>query len=46
MIPDDLKIYSFIYEYRFWVLHPLYAAWLLGGIYLLFRVKKIFSSGC
>lgn len=42
MIPDDLKIYSFIYEYRFWVLHPLYAAWLLGGIYLLFRVKKIF----
>ena len=30
-IPDDLKIFSLIYECRFWFLIPLYMAWLLFG---------------
>ena len=42
MIPDDLKIFSFIYEYRFWVMCPLTIIWIIGGIYLLIRLKKIF----
>ncbi len=41
-IPDDLKIFSLIYECRFWFLIPLYMAWMLGGFYFLFRSKKVF----
>lgn len=41
-IPDDLKIYSFIYEYFNWVFLPLTALWIAGGIYLIIRVKKVF----
>ena len=41
-IPDDLKIYSFIYEYFNWVFLPLTAIWIAGGIYLMIRVKKVF----
>lgn len=41
-IPDDLKIFSLIFEYRFFVLIPFYAVWLLGSCYLLFRLKKMF----
>lgn len=41
-IPDDLKIISLIYEYRFFALVPFYTAWMLGGFYLLFRLKKMF----
>ena len=41
-IPDDLKIFSFIYEYRFFALVPLYALWIAGGFYFLFRLKKVF----
>ena len=38
-IPDDLKIISLIYEYRFFALVPFYTAWMLGGFYLFFRWK-------
>ena len=41
-VPDDLKIFSLIYEYRFFALVPFYTAWMLGGFYLLFRLKKMF----
>ena len=41
-VPDDLKIYSFIYEYFNWVFLPLTAIWIAGGIYLMIRVKKVF----
>ena len=41
-IPDDLKIFSFIYEYRFFALVPLYALWIAGGFYFLSRLKKVF----
>ena len=41
-IPDDLKIFSFIYEYRLWGLLPLVILWTVGGFYLLFRLKKLF----
>ncbi len=41
-IPASLKIFSFIYESRHFVLIPLYAIWIIGGIYLLFKLKKVF----
>ena len=41
-IPDDLKLLSFIYENRGWVLLPLIVLWGIGGFYLLFRLKKLF----
>ena len=41
-IPDDLKIYSFIYEYFNWVFFPLTAIWIVGGLYFVIRVKKVF----
>lgn len=41
-IPTSLKIFSFIYESSHFVLIPLYALWLIGGIYLLFKLKKVF----
>ena len=41
-VPADLKIFSFIYEYRLWVLLPLVILWAVGGFYLLFRLKKLF----
>ena len=41
-IPDDLKLLSFIYENRSWVLLPLIVLWGIGGFYLLFRLKKLF----
>ena len=41
-IPANLKIFSFIYESRHFVLIPLYAIWIIGGIYLLFKLKKVF----
>ena len=41
-IPDDLKIFSFIYEYHHFVLFPLIALWAAGGFYFLFRLKKVF----
>ena len=43
-IPDDLKIFSLIYEYRHFILFPLIALWIAGAFYFLFRLKKsIFS---
>ena len=42
MIPQDLKIFSLIYESRIFFLLPLYLAWFFGGFYFLFRLKKIF----
>ena len=41
-IPDDLKLLSFIYENRSWVLLPLIVLWGIAGFYLLFRLKKLF----
>ena len=41
-VPADLKIFSFIYEYRLWGLLPLVILWTVGGFYLLFRLKKLF----
>ena len=41
-IPDDLKIFSLIYEYRHFILFPLIALWTAGGFYFLFRLKKVF----
>ncbi len=41
-IPEDLKIFSLIYECRNFVLLPLIVLWLIGGGYLLFRLKKVF----
>ena len=41
-IPDDLKIYSFIYENFNWVFLPFTALWIAGGFYLVVRVKKVF----
>ncbi len=42
MIPEDLKIFSLIYEYSDFVILPLLAIYAAGGLYLLFRLKKIF----
>ena len=41
-IPDDLKIFSLIYEYRHFILFPLIVLWIAGGFYFLFRLKKVF----
>ena len=41
-IPDDLKVFSLIYEYRGFVLWPLIVLWLAGGCFLLFKLKKVF----
>ena len=41
-IPDDLKIFSLIYEYRHFILFPLVALWIAGAFYFLFRLKKVF----
>ena len=41
-IPEELKIYSIFYEYRLFVILPLYALWIAGCFYWLFRLKKIF----
>ena len=41
-VPDNLKIFSLIYEYRAWVLIPLTFLWLMGFVYFLFWVKKVF----
>ena len=41
-VPADLKIFSFIYEYRLWVLLPLLVLWTAGGFYLLLKLKKLF----
>ena len=41
-IPTSLKFFSFIYESSHFVLIPLYALWIIGGIYLLFKLKKVF----
>ncbi len=40
MIPEDLKIFSLIYEYSDFVILPLLAIYAAGGLYLLFRLKK------
>ena len=42
MIPGDLRIFSWIYECRGWVLIPLFALWAVGGVYFLFRLRKVF----
>ena len=42
MIPDDLKVFSLICEYRAWVLFPLFFGWLAGAGYFLCRRKRIF----
>ena len=45
-IPDDLKIFSFIYEYRFFALVTLYALWIAGGFYLFpghLSIKEVFA---
>lgn len=41
-ITDDLKIFSLIYEYRFFVIIPLCIIWLLGSFYFLLRLKRVF----
>ena len=41
-IPDDLKVFSLIYEYRGFVLWPLLVLWLAGGCFWLFKLKKVF----
>ena len=41
-IPEDLKIFSLIYEYRWGLLIPLLVGWLFGVFYFLFHGKKIF----
>ena len=41
-LPEDLKIFSMIYEYRGYVLLPLLAAWLCAGGWLLLRGRKSF----
>lgn len=41
-IPEELKIFSVIYEYRYLVLFPLYSLWATGGAYFLWRLKKVF----
>ena len=41
-IPDDLRIFSLIYEYHHYILVPLVALWIAGGFYFLFRLKKVF----
>ncbi len=41
-VPEDLKIFSLIYEYRSFVLFPLTVLWIAGGFYWLFRLKKVF----
>ena len=42
MIPQDLKIFSLLYEYHHFILFPLIALWAAGGFYFLRRLKKIF----
>ena len=41
-VPDDLKIFSLIYEYRLYALVPLFLAWLLILRHLLIRRKRVF----
>ena len=41
-IPDELKIFSLIYEYRYIVLFPFIFLWIVGGFYFLLRLKKVF----
>ena len=41
-VPDDLKIFSLIYEYRLYALVPLFIAWLLVLRHLLIRRKRVF----
>ena len=41
-LPADLKIFSFIYECRIFVLLPVIVLWGVGGFYLLCRLKKLF----
>lgn len=41
-IPEELKIFSLIYEYRHFILLPLIVLWIAYGCYLLFRLKKVF----
>ena len=42
MIPQDLKIFSLIYESRIFFLLPLYLIWFFGGFYFLFQLKKVY----
>ena len=41
-VPDDLKIFDLIYEYRLYALVPLFLAWLLILRHLLIRRKRVF----
>ena len=41
-IPEDLKIFSTIYEMRYYLLLPLLILWGIGACYLLFRLKNSF----
>ena len=41
-IPDELKIFSLIYEYRYIVLFPFIFLWIVGCFYFLLRLKKVF----
>ena len=42
IVPDDLKIFSLIYEYHHFVLFPLVLLWIVGCFYFLLRLKKVF----
>ena len=41
-VPDDLRIFNLIYEYRLYALLPLFIAWLLVLRHLLIRRKRVF----
>lgn len=40
-IPEDIRIFSLIYEYHHWVLLPLVFVWAVIGLYFICRIKKI-----
>ena len=40
-VPDNLKIFSLIYEYRAWVLIPLTFLWLMGFVYFLLKLHNL-----
>ena len=42
LIPEDLKIFTFIYEYHSWLIIPLLILWFSGSVFWIIRLKKIF----
>jgi hypothetical protein len=39
-ITNELKIFNSIYECQNFILFPLFALWVAGGFYFLFKLKK------